>query len=137
MGVANEGGRGRYIGKETASTTIEITPGNIVELNSTGECMLPTATAGAIFGVAASKVASRTTASKKKILIQRSGIAHVSCLANETFAYGEVVVAGTTGGLATSHALDCSTLNPQLIVGKLSTTDDTTEGTTVVVSMWP
>lgn len=137
MTVAGEGGRGRNISYETASTTIEIDRGRAVELDSSGNVILPTTTPGPCAGVSVSKVAARTTATKERILVQTSGLVPMCCAANEAFAYGELAVSVTLTGKATSHAADASTLDPQKIIGKVHTPDATTEGTTLIVVLWP
>lgn len=132
-------GRGDMIQYETATTTIEIASGRIVELNTSGNVILPTTTPGNPVGVSATKVASRTTASQKDIVVQVSGLAHITCAANEGFDYNDQVKAAASNGKATTAGTYAGTTfssdDNRKVVGRVITPDATTTGTTVVVAL--
>jgi len=128
-------GRGDFLKFQTASTTIEIPTGRIVGLDSNGNVTLADATANPI-GVSATKVASRTSASKEDIVVQVSGLAHVTCAANEAFSYNDFVAGGTEGYATTFASIAGTTFSSEKmkkIIGRVVTPDATTEGTTVII----
>jgi len=136
MTVSDSVGEGKYVDYDTSSTTSAINTGRIVELNSDGDVILPTTTPGNPVGVSATKVSARTTASKEKITVQVSGMAHVACAANEAFDYnGQVVPAenGLAATVGTYAGTTFSSENMRKIIGRVYTPDATTTGTTAIV----
>ena len=135
MTVSDSVGDGKYVDYETASTTSEIKTGRIVELDSSGNVIIATATPGNPVGVTATKVAARTTASKEKITVQVSGMAHVACAANEGFGYNDQVLAATALGAtaATITGTLYDSEDSRKVIGRIYTPDATTTGTTAVV----
>ena len=130
--ISESEGEGRSIGLQ-ATTTAKIPVGSILEQDSSGYAIMPTATPGnVIIGVAATEIAAKTTAALKDITVQTSGLAPVRVSAGEG-TYNELIVAfGTTLGIGTTHSADASTLTRYKIVGRV-VTPATTAGTTCVV----
>ena len=138
MAVNDSVGRGDFIAGKTASTTSSIVPGRFVEYNSNGSFVLPTSTPDEdlIAGVAATKVATRTTDSEEDLIVQRSGLAHVACTANSAFTAGYLVRVASAGEASTAALATTITATALAkCVGKVETIDATTAGTTVVVRL--
>lgn len=138
MSVNNSSGNGDFITYDTASTTIEIAAGLIVELDGSGDVILPTTTPANPAGVTATKVAARTTATQKKITVQRTGLAAVTCAANEAFGYNDMVIAGADGVATTGPTFAGTTWGSEDArkeIGRVITPDATTVGTTVLVAL--
>lgn len=139
MSVNNSSGNGDFIGYETASTTIEIAAGLIVEFDSSGDIILPTTTPGNPAGISATKVASRTTATQEKITVQTTGLAAITCAANEAFDQNEMVISASANGNATAGATFAGTTwgseDARKVVGRVITPDATTTGTTVLTQL--
>jgi len=135
MTVNDSVGRGDMIQYETESTTIAIAAGLVVGLDSSGDVTLGDATDAPI-GVTATAVRARTTASQEKITVQVSGMAHVTCAANEAFDFNDFVGGGTEGAATTLATLGTTcevSAALKTVIGRVITQDATTEGTTVVV----
>ena len=139
MAVAESLGEGRFIQFDTATTTVAIAENLIVELDTSGDVILPTATPEIPIGVTSTRVDARTTASVKKIVVQVSGLAAITCDANIAATAGCFIEAGTSDGLA-STAVAATTITATgyyRAVGKCIVPDATTTGTTVVVLLKP
>lgn len=139
MSVNDSVGRGDMIEYETASTTIEIATGKIAELDASGDVILPTTTPGNPVGVTATKVAARTTATQKNIVVQTSGLAHITCAANEAFGYNDMVISASANGYATTGPTFAGSTwgseDSRKVVGRVITPDATTAGTTVITAL--
>ena len=138
MAVKNSSSNGDFIGLDTSSTTAAIAAGLIIELDSSGDAILPTTTPANPFGVTATSVAARTTASKEKITVQRTGIAAITCAANEAFGYNDMVIPGESGVATTGPTFAGTTWGSEdarKVVGAVAEPDATTEGTTVLVAL--
>lgn len=137
--VSNSSGRGNTIQYDTASTTIAIATGLIVELDSSGDVVLPTTTPANPVGVSATAIAARTTATAEKIVVQVAGVAALTCAANEAFSYNGPVQSASANGNATTAATYAGTTfgseDMRKVIGRAVTIDATTEGTTVVVAL--
>lgn len=134
MTNVDSSGEGRFVDGQ-CTTTSEIPVGTILERDSSGYAIIPTTTPGYVWGVAATKIDSVTTAALVDITVQTTGVASVRVSADEG-DYGEYIVAmgsGTTAGMGTSHSGDASTLNPQKIVGRVLTPPNSGETTAVVL----
>ena len=134
--VSDSHGRGNFLSYDTASTTIEIPEGRIVELDSSGDVILPTTTPGNPIGVSATNVDARTTATVEKITVQTAGICSITCAANQAFGYNDQILAVTLTGYGATAATFAGTTfgseDARKVVGRVFTPDATTTGTTVV-----
>ena len=138
MTVSDSIGEGRFFEKNTSSTTVEIPVGRILEYDSSDDLVLPTTTINVdqLAGVSASKVAARTTATKKKIVVQVYGLTHICCAANAGFGVGKLVRA-TEAGRAAAAALATTITGTALAacIGRVVEKDATTTGTTILVAL--
>lgn len=138
MTVPDSSGRGQNKKYQTASTTSAVTIGKGVEFDSSGDIVLPTTTpvVDDYAGITKTGVAARTTASKKDILVQRSGEAVVTCGANAAFSPGNKVRIASNGVASTiASATTITATALAAVIGEVVVEDATTTGTTIIIDL--